>query len=113
MTTTSPFSANKTVLKSNVSLTERYRSLSEQAQEVLSRVAELQEEQEHESVGVYVEHDNSETKPFDTKYVKEVLRSGLVLVDSASEEEKGVEFLLLNQDVVDVMVEFGDFTSSL
>lgn len=101
------FGNKETAQKNNLSLEERYRKLSEGAQLVLSRVADHQESGNVSTRGVYVEHDKAQCKPYETKFVSEVLKSGLVTVHPDS--EKGVAFLFLNKDVVDVMESFGDF----
>lgn len=93
------------------SLVETILSLSDLAGNTLVFVLEQIEEEsinptnKVDSRGVYVEHDNSCSKPFNTKAVKELVKSGLVLVHP--ESENGTYFLSTNKDVFNAAVSCG------
>lgn len=106
-TTTNVFSSEATKLTLNTTVESAVLKLSDSAVDLLVFVAEMQEDADHDERGVYVEFDKGDAKPFSTKDVNTLSKSGLVSVHPDSED--GVSFFLLNQDVVDVLVKYGHF----
>lgn len=101
------FGKATTKTNNNVTLSDAVLALSDKAVDLLVHLADMQESGNLDSRGVYVEYDKSECKPFATKDVNEVLKSGLVAVHEDS--VYGTAFLFLNFDVVKVLVELGLF----
>ena len=99
------FGTETTKLTKNSSLETAVSKLSEQAGDLLSFVLDKLEESELlgknttlDERGVYVEHDSGDCKPFTTKVVKELVKSGLVMAHPESGD--GVHFLSTNNDVM-------------
>lgn len=99
------FGTETTTLTNKSTLETTVSKLSDQASVLLSFVLDKLEESELlgknttlDERGVYVEHDSGDCKPFATKVVKELVKSGLVMVHPESGD--GVHFLSTNSDVM-------------
>ena len=108
----------KKVTKTNnsVTLQDSLLALSDSAMRVLVRVLDQLDDNSFldqetlaktDTRGVYIEHDNYECKPFSTKAVKELLKSGLV--QKHAESNDGVSFITVNSDVMFATIEIGEF----
>ena len=87
-----------------VDMKKVYNSLSDAAHDLLEHVKDTQLDDLYDSRGVYVEHDRHECKPFDSKVVKEVCKSGLVKVHEDSDDFKGgVAFLKVKKKYLNLV----------
>lgn len=90
------------------SLEDAVLALSEDAKELLTFVANLQESGRLDELrGVVVHYEKSESRPFEVVTIKELENSGLVSFHPDS--ENGKAYMFLNSDIVKILQDLGDY----
>ncbi len=97
----------KTNPADNMTLDNVIDNLAETSTELLCFIAEeLKTENEDNDLGIQIEHDAHNCKPWNTKDVEDLMACGIVTVHHSS--GNGVMFMHCNEDVYESLVEFGE-----
>ncbi len=98
---------NTTIPADNMTIENVIDNLSENATELLCFIAEeLFEENEVNERGIAISHDSFHCKPWNTIDVEDLMSIGVITVHHSSGD--GTHFIHCNQDVYDVLAEFGE-----